>query len=440
MCPVDVILQDEDGVDRVYQNVTADELELADHSGWVKFYYPEGTLNIVQNGTYDVAGKASVEVDVPTSGGTVLASNDVNFYDYDGSIVYAFSKDDFLALSAMPTNPTHEGLTAQGWNWTLAGAKAYVTAYGILDIGQMYASSDGATHLFIRVDEDGPFDREIVFDEKVTDGVTLNWGDGTVETFTYDHAKIYARHTYAQSGSYEIKLDVSADVTIELHTFMWGLLENGYWAGLYKAIIGERVILGNTNACLSYNPDLTSLALPCGTPFNAPVVSSTRIKHLTLPTTISSASGSFSSSLDSICLPEASPPMTYAPNVRRLCLPVSQTTIPQQFAYSSRSFLSEIVIPDSVESIGNLAFYYCASLKKITIPQATTSIGNSAFSSCYSLVSVTVLRSTPATLGTNVFQGCSKLQYIYVPAESVTAYKSAAGWSTYASKIQAITS
>lgn len=65
MCPVDVILQDEDGVDRVYTGVYADEVELADSSGWATFYYPEGTLNIVQNGIYDVSRVESVAVDVP---------------------------------------------------------------------------------------------------------------------------------------------------------------------------------------------------------------------------------------------------------------------------------------------------------------------------------------------------------------------------------------
>jgi len=60
---------------------------------------------------------------------------DVMFYDYDGSVVTGYSAADFANLTELPANPTHEGLTAQGWNWTLADAKTYVAKYGKLNIG-----------------------------------------------------------------------------------------------------------------------------------------------------------------------------------------------------------------------------------------------------------------------------------------------------------------
>lgn len=53
----------------------------------------------------------------------------------------------------MPANPTHEGLTAQGWNWSLIDAKNYVNKYGKLNIGQMYITSDGKTRLYITLSE-----------------------------------------------------------------------------------------------------------------------------------------------------------------------------------------------------------------------------------------------------------------------------------------------
>lgn len=40
--------------------------------------------------------------------------NDVIFIDYDGTIRYSYSAQDFLALTAMPANPTHPGLISQG--------------------------------------------------------------------------------------------------------------------------------------------------------------------------------------------------------------------------------------------------------------------------------------------------------------------------------------
>ena len=80
---------------------------------------------------------------IQTGGGGGSASDAVRFFDYDGTILYSYSASDFAALTAMPSNPTHTGLTSQGWNWTLADAKAQVTAMGSCDIGQMYVTSDG---------------------------------------------------------------------------------------------------------------------------------------------------------------------------------------------------------------------------------------------------------------------------------------------------------
>ena len=87
-------------------------------------------------------------------------------------------------------------------------------------------------------------------------------------------------------------------------------------------------------------------------------------------------------------------------------------------------------------SIGAYAFAGCRSLTSITIPESVTSIGADAFWSCSSLTSVTINAVTPPTLGSRAMP--SNVRNIYVPTESVSAYQSASGWSSYASKISAI--
>jgi len=89
-------------------------------------------------------------------------------------------------------------------------------------------------------------------------------------------------------------------------------------------------------------------------------------------------------------------------------------------------------------SIGSDAFSYCSSLTNITIPNSVTCIGSYAFSNCSNLTSVTLESTTPPTLGSSAFSYTHSTLKIYVPSESVDTYKSASGWSDYASKIYAM--
>lgn len=100
--------------------------------------------------------------------------------------------------------------------------------------------------------------------------------------------------------------------------------------------------------------------------------------------------------------------------------------------------LSAITISDNVTSISSDAFENCQSLVYVIIGTGITSIGGAAFQNCPSLLSVTIKATTPPSLGSIVFRYSDNC-LIYVPAQSVEAYKSASGWSTYASRIQPIT-
>ncbi|MBP5455571.1 MAG: leucine-rich repeat domain-containing protein [Paludibacteraceae bacterium] len=99
--------------------------------------------------------------------------------------------------------------------------------------------------------------------------------------------------------------------------------------------------------------------------------------------------------------------------------------------------LISITIPDSVTSIGVAAFID-TFLTSITIPNSVTSIGDGAFESNALLASVTVEATTPPTLDVYAFESNASGRKIYVPADSVAAYKAASGWSTYANDIEAI--
>ena len=77
------------------------------------------------------------------------------------------------------------------------------------------------------------------------------------------------------------------------------------------------------------------------------------------------------------------------------------------------------VIPNSVTSIGDVAFSGCDGLTSVTIPNSVTSIGYGAFSGCSGLPSVTIPNSV-TSIGDNAFAGCSSLTSVTIP-NSVTS-------------------
>jgi hypothetical protein len=99
---------------------------------------------------------------------------------------------------------------------------------------------------------------------------------------------------------------------------------------------------------------------------------------------------------------------------------------------------------DLCTSISSDAFESNKAIQEAIISSTVTQIGNTAFGNASNLSKVTVLATTPPTIDPvyvntwGVFQNASSNLVIYVPADLVNTYKAAAGWSTYASKIQAI--
>ena len=80
----------------------------------------------------------------------------------------------------------------------------------------------------------------------------------------------------------------------------------------------------------------------------------------------------------------------------------------------------------------------CTKLTSVVIPSNVTKIDDQAFRYSENLSSVTVEATTPPTTYYTSFNLTASNLVIYVPSESVDAYKAAEGWSYYASKIQAI--
>ena len=107
--------------------------------------------------------------------------------------------------------------------------------------------------------------------------------------------------------------------------------------------------------------------------------------------------------------------------ITKCIIPGSVTTICNYAFYKCKS-LTSITIPDSITSIGNKAFSYCESLKEITIPDSATRIGSSAFSYCKTLKEITIPDSV-TSIGDMAFYGCTSLKEVVFKGKTLEEVK-----------------
>ena len=380
---------------------------------------------------------------------SVANSKEVNFLDYDGTILYSYTAADFAALSSMPANPTHDDLTAQGWNWSLANAKAYVAKYGKLNIGQMYITDDGKTRIYIHLEEGRT---SPVLGVCPNGTVDIDWGDGTThDTLTGSDTStaVYtSAHSYAAPGDYVIQLTVTGSMgfgsnCLLVYTSGRDPRNTVYQNAIRKVELGSGVTSIGDEAfvgCFS----LSSITIPDSVTSigNYAFSSCYSLSSVAIPDSVTSiGSSAFSDcfSLSSITIPDSV--TSIGDEAFSGCYSLSSITIPDSVtsigssAFNSCFSLSSITIPDSVTSIGSTAFSYCYSLSSITIPDSVTSIGNSAFWKCYGLAHIYFLPTTPPSVSnSNAFSNIPPDCVIHVPVGSLSAYTSATNYpssSTY---------
>lgn len=395
-------------------------------------------LNVTANGTYTapsgVDGYSPVTVNVSGGGGAVEES-DVNFYDYDGTLVASHTKAEINAMSSdsdLPANPSHSGLTAQGWNWTVAQLKTQLTAMPDqpVSVGQMYVTDDDKTRIYVHFEE-GRTSPYLGICPKGT--VTVDWGDGSATdtlTGTSLTSVKTVQHVY-QPGDYVIQLTAASGTTF------------AFYGTSNTAYILRKDTSTSANIHRVYANAVKKIELGSGSGIgNYAFNYCTRMKSITVPNNIANfGQHAFfhCSSLGFVTIPI--PVASIEAYVFQYCDSLAFVSVPYSisslgnYAFSNCSSLASASIPDGVTSIGNHAFNSCFGLASLVIPESVTTIGHNTWNTCYGLGEIHFRSNTPPTVSassswTNIPSDCK----IYVPAGTLEAYTTATNYpasSTY---------
>ena len=183
------------------------------------------------------------------------------------------------------------------------------------------------------------------------------------------------------------------------------------------------------------NPSLTSVTIEEGIteiPF-AIFLEDSALTSIKLPESITFIDGAaFSNcvSLTSINIPERvteiSTSFQGCTSLREITIPAGVTTI-YGYSFQRCTSLSEITLPEGVTSIGDNAFQGCASLTRVNLPTSLESIGRNAFSGISTSPIVQIQAANPPEISTS-YLPFDYNTIIYVPDESINAYKLTNGW------------
>ena len=101
------------------------------------------------------------------------------------------------------------------------------------------------------------------------------------------------------------------------------------------------------------------------------------------------------------------------------------------WAFYNAHELQNLEIPEGVTEIGDGAFYGCTYLEEMVLPSSVQEIGDNTFALCSKLKKITVNSLTPPTIQAKTFYDVKRQIPVYVPNESVDAYKNDAYWREF---------
>ena len=92
--------------------------------------------------------------------------------------------------------------------------------------------------------------------------------------------------------------------------------------------------------------------------------------------------------------------------------------------------ITKVILPNTITEIYHQAFW-CSGLREITIPSSVTSIGDLVFAACNDLTKIVCMGTVPPDLSSGYMAFYPAHGTLFVPLESLDAYKNHEAWSLY---------
>lgn len=396
-----------------------------------------------------------------SSGGAGGASSgvspkEVNFYDYDGTCVYAYSVAEAQALSELPAGPEHPGLVFQGWNWSLEGVKGLTRA---MNIGAMYTTDDGTTRLYITLQEGRT---SPMLGVGVNGTVTVDWGDGTepdVLTGTSVSAtKRTPNHAYAAPGDYVIRLTVDGKMRVTGGTETYnsekgsylltkssatGRIHGSYQSAIKKVHIGNDVEIGSY--AFLFCQGLKSITFPRSTSLFYAENAFSKCHNLkyvavNLESEINQQKLFYGcNGLVVVSLPEDVDTITASMfyqcmSLESIHLPESITTLDKYCFYETA--ITYLVLPEYISKLPDYMCQYCRNISFVKMRGSISEIAAYAFNGCGSMafIDFTACTTVPTLASTSAFTGIPADCIFLIPSALYDEWIAATNWATYADR------
>lgn len=248
----------------------------------------------------------------------------------------------------------------------------------------------------------------------VQNASSISNGVYITDTVLKSEATSIRRHTFRELAIYDIDMENITSVSPYAFAFSNGIISNGRIRLPSCTTIGESAFEDYSRS----GEAITTFELPLVTSIGNNAFKRAKLQvPLSLPECITVGDSSFRE------------------------VPLTGLSLPKcQYIYNSGFrdvyFSSDISLP-AIKTIGNYAFSH-TQCTNFTIGPDCTSIGGDLFMSRNGVTNLYVLATTPPSLAWGFKSGGGGVQHIYVPEDSVDAYKAASTWSNYASVIEAI--